>query len=84
MDIKADIKAAHKHCMRNRAELNESSLCGCFYCERIFSPTEITEWIDESLTGMCPYCGIDSLIASASGFELNKEFLHRMNEHWFS
>ena len=83
MVTEVDIKAAHRHCIRNRSELGASGLCGCFYCERIFSPAEITEWIDEGLTGMCPYCGIDSFLASAPGFELSKDFLHRMNEYWF-
>ena len=83
MDIETDIQEAHRHSMRNRKELAESDACGCFYCERTFSPAEITEWIDDGQTAMCPYCGIDSVLASASGFELSKEFLHHMCDYWF-
>ena len=61
--------------MRNRSELGKSETCGCFYCERVFSPAEITEWIGYGETAMRPYCGIDSVLASASGFKLSKRFL---------
>jgi hypothetical protein len=78
-----DLEEAHRHAMRNRGELEKSKACGCFYCERVFSPAGITEWIDDGETAMCPYCGIDAVLASASGFELSKKFLHRMCERWF-
>jgi len=77
------LRAAHRHSMRNRSELKISQSCGCFYCEKVFSPAEIREWIDEDNTALCPYCGIDSVLASSAGFELSREFLKRMNEHWF-
>ena len=69
--------------MRNRSELRNSEACGCFYCEKVFSPTEITDWVDDGETPMCPYCGIDSVLASASGFQLSKHLLQRMNAYWF-
>ena len=83
MDIETDIQEAHKHSMRNRRELAKSETCGCFYCERVFSPAEITEWIDDGETAMCPHCGIDSVLPSASGFKLSKDLLQRMNAYWF-
>ena len=77
------LQQAHDHSFKSRAELEKSELCGCFYCEKTFSPAAIAEWIDDGQTAMCPFCGIDSVIGSASGFELSKDFLHRMNERWF-
>ena len=77
------LRQAHDHSFKTRPELEKSELCGCFYCEKTFSPAAITEWIDDGQTAMCPFCGIDSVIGSASGFELSKDFLHRMNERWF-
>lgn len=75
---------AHKHCVLNRAELERSELCGCFYCMAMFPPTEIRNWIDEEKTALCPHCEIDSVIGSASGYPITKEFLERMHAHWFS
>ncbi len=78
---------AHKHCAMHRDEIEASDLCGCFYCKSIFQPSEIASWIDEldspRKTALCPRCGIDSVIGSASGFPITEEFLWRMYRHWF-
>lgn len=83
MGISPDLELAHKHCLRNCAALEQSDACGCFYCERIFFAVEIDEWTDDEQTALCPHCGIDSVLPSAPGFQLSKEFLHRMHERWF-
>jgi NAD-dependent SIR2 family protein deacetylase len=67
----------------HRAELGKSDLCGCFYCMATFSFSMIQEWIDQEQTALCPECEIDSVIGSASGFPITKEFLERMHAHWF-
>ncbi len=77
------LEAAHKHCSLNRAELQTSSHCGCFYCFAIFGPVDISEWIDEEQTALCPKCGIDSVIGSTSGYPITAEFLHQMHDKWF-
>jgi hypothetical protein len=74
---------AHKHCFKNRDELLRSQTCGCFYCLAIFAPSEVTHWIDEEQTAMCPKCDIDSVIGSASGFSIDAKFLKKMELHWF-
>jgi hypothetical protein len=42
-----DYLRAHGHCRENRAELETSPFCGCFYCFAIYPSTEIAEWVDE-------------------------------------
>lgn len=80
---------AHKHSSKHREEILKSDLCGCFYCEAIFTPFEIEEWVDEDKnnigqTALCPKCSIDSVIGSKSGFPVNdKEFLKEMHKYWF-
>lgn len=75
---------AHKFCTNNREMLKNDSVCGCFYCLRIFSPDEITDWIhDKSETARCPYCGIDSVLPKSAGYTLTKEFLKDMYDYWF-
>lgn len=79
-----ELKAAHCHCTNNYKELQKSKICGCFYCEKIFNPNEITEWIpDSNLTARCPYCDIDSVIGDASGYPITKSFLRAMHKEWF-
>lgn len=41
-----DCELAHEHWSYNRAEVLVSSLCGCFRCLEIFSPADMTSWID--------------------------------------
>ena len=79
-----DVLRAHKHSIRHRAEIEASSICGCFYCLRTFKPEEISEWIDDEQTALCPFCPVDSVIGSASGFPITREFLQRMHDYWFS
>lgn len=79
-----DIITAHEKCSYHRAEIEASQRCGCFYCLYVFPPLEIEEWIDGQQTALCPRCGIDSVIAEASGLPLTEEFLKEMERYWFS
>jgi hypothetical protein len=74
---------AHTHAARHRNEIERSERCGCFYCLETFVPGEIQDWTDEGTTAMCPRCGIDSVLGSASGFSLSRDFLNRMHHYWF-
>lgn len=74
------LKSAYTHSFNNKNELVKSKICGCFGCGKIFKSSEIKSWIqDENLTGLCPYCNIDSLIGDASGYPITEEFLKEMN-----
>lgn len=83
-----DYIKAHNH-IGPRQELMESEICGCFHCCEIFGPDKITEWFGEDEQGieqypMCPECGIDSVIGSASGYPIEYSFLKKMKDFWFS
>jgi hypothetical protein len=81
----SDLTASHKHSTNHRAELEQSTVCGCFFCTRTFSLSEIDEpeWIDDDTTLLCPYCGVDSVIGSAAGYPLTDDFLSAMRKRWF-
>ena len=79
-----DLKAAHDKSSYHRSEIESSKVCGCFYCLHVFLPSDIEEWIDGKQTALCPRCGIDSVIAEASGLPLTEEFLKEMEQYWFS
>ncbi len=82
-DASPDLDQAHKHCTKNRNELAQSSVCGCFYCLQIYDPREIAEWVDEGMTAICAKCPVDSVLGSASGYPIRKDFLAKMHERWF-
>ena len=83
----------HDLSSNNRASLSSASQAGCFFCERIFDPIEITEWArsgpkgSESNDAICP-CGIDSVLSSndleKAGYQLTKELLSEMYSYWFT
>lgn len=81
--MKINFSDAHKHSSFHKEEILNSKICGCFCCKNIYSPSEITEWIDKGKTALCPKCGIDSVIGSNSGININEKFLSQMNEIWF-
>jgi len=76
--------AAHKHASRHRAEIEVSARCGCFFCFRTFPNADIRAWIDAKQTALCPRCGVDSVIGSASNHRLDDAFLRRMHQHFFA
>ena len=79
-----EIIVAHKHSIRHRDELKSSDICGCFYCLDTFDYRTISSWADGGDTAICPRCGIDSVIGSASGYPAGDvDFLRAMRAHWF-
>jgi hypothetical protein len=86
------LEAAHHHAIRNQKEIENSEACGCFYCLKTFTKSEIQEWTDWScdtdehphtLTAICPFCCVDSVIGDKSGLPLTPEFLSQMKRRWF-
>lgn len=75
---------AHKHCRKNRKEISDSDFCGCFYCLDIYPSEDVKSWCDKKgPTALCPKCGIDSVIGTASGFLVTKDLLEKMQKYWF-
>jgi hypothetical protein len=74
---------AHKKSFRNRKEIETGKKAGCFYCLKIFPIADITEWVDDGQTPLCPYCGIDSVLSDKSGYKLDEDFLRQMRVHFF-
>lgn len=85
-----DLEMAHSCSDHHREQILASESCGCFYCLRLFAPQKIVEWIDErgrgdkGKTALCSKCGIDSVIGSASGYAITRNFLTEMKRYWFS
>ena len=75
---------AHKHASKHRAEVEASPRCGCFFCFRTFPPSSIKAWTESEQTALCPSCGVDSVIGSASSYRLDDVFLRKMHGQFFS
>lgn len=86
----ASLLHAHEHSSLHAEEIKRSSVCGCFSCLRTYPPSEILTWVDDKrtdgrtgLTAVCPYCSVDSVIGSASGYPITEQFLSDMKCRWF-
>lgn len=84
MDYKTYDKA-REFARYNRRALRRDSLCGCYFCLRIYNPKEIVEWCAEKcrgrgVTAVCPHCGVDAVISESVGYPLTEEFLRGMHE----
>jgi hypothetical protein len=75
----------HRHTHGNRAELEASEACGCLACERIYFPDEVQRWLVDRAgeTAVCPHCGIDAVVGSASGIPITPSVLARAHARWF-
>jgi hypothetical protein len=82
LDREREASRLHRHTRANRMELEASEVCGCIACERIYFPSEIVRWVDEE-TAMCPHCGADAVVGSASGIPIMPGVLRRAHERWF-
>ena len=45
--VTEDHISAHEWSSYHRETLKESAACGCFYCLKVFPPSEIEDWTDE-------------------------------------
>jgi hypothetical protein len=82
MDREREASRLHRHTRANRMELEESEVCGCIACERIYFPSEIVRWLEDG-TALCPHCGADAVVGSASGIPIMPGVLRRAHERWF-
>lgn len=89
--IDSELERLHYLSSRHEQAIKNSSVCGCFFCAKMFQPNEIKEWyperrigkLDESKTALCPHCGIDSVLPENIGCQLTVGLLEEMREHWF-
>ena len=83
MSINNRLEAAHRHCTANETELRQSKVAGCFYCTSVFPATEVTRFLENERTALCPECMIDSVLGDASGFPISPPFLAERHQYWF-
>jgi Zn finger protein HypA/HybF involved in hydrogenase expression len=82
-DFMRAIEEASRHSIYNKRKLEKSTECACYHCLKVFKPDEVTSWIDDGRTALCPYCNSDSVLGDASDYVLDKETLEKLNKYWF-
>jgi len=83
----SNLKAAHEASFANEKQIKNSQTCGCFFCLNKYPSKQVVDWVNEeqkARTGICPECGIDSVLGDASGYPVSEEaFLQQMQEFFF-
>ncbi len=74
---------AHIASAKNKEQVKESTVCGCFRCLSVFPASEVERFLSDG-TAICPHCGVDAVLGEKSGFPITKEFLEHMKTVWFS
>jgi len=69
-----------KESMKNRQAITESEKVGCYFCIEAFDSKEVTEFCDNGETGLCPKCGVDSLLPN----QTDTKTLANLCEKWFT
>jgi hypothetical protein len=90
---RADLESIHHYSARHRDLLQRSDRAGCFYCQGMFAPSEVVDWVDgiqpdtgdtaEGVTALCPRCGIDAVLPSAAPIALSPTLLAAMHCYFF-
>ena len=77
-----DYIVAHKFVSNHKDDIAKSTHCRCLYCLKVFEPKEISEWISNEKTALCPYCSIDSVVGDAS-FKIDDALADKIKRYWF-
>lgn len=70
---------AHDAATHNRAALQQSDACSCYYCLSVYDAKELREWIDGGTTALCGVCGVDAVIPGL----VAEEELKVLQFYWF-
>ena len=73
------IEEATRIAWKNRSKIKEDTVCSCYYCLSKYDGGEISEYLDNEQTAVCPKCGIDSVIPE----DVDEEILMDVNEKYF-
>ena len=68
----------------NRDEIEKSGHIQCAGCGRKMQPSDITEYIDDGKTAVCPYCGTDALLGDGAGQTLTDFRIRAVHNHYFT
>lgn len=61
----------------NAEDIKKSSKCGCFFCLSVQDSSDVVEFVDNGDTGLCPRCGIDSLLPNVTDMKVLKDRCER-------
>lgn len=77
------LKKLHAHSSHNKVLILVSDRCVCFHCQAMMDHGEITEYVDNGQTALCPKCGVDAILPDSIEETIDSQTLKDMQEYWF-
>ena len=53
---------ATKMSFKNAHLIDDDTVCSCYCCCTNYKGSEITEFVDDGKTAICPVCGVDAVL----------------------
>lgn len=72
----------HSQTFKNRDILQEANDCVCVNCSEEFKVEEISDWLDNKQTAVCPHCHVDAVLPKTE--TLTTEKLKELHYLWFT
>lgn len=72
---------AYDHTTNHADEVKRSKFCSCLSCGSTFTPDNITRWVDDDQTPVCPRCSVDMVFGHDIGIPTDKEAIAAMSDY---
>ena len=79
------LKQIYSHSKNNYTQVKNGKVCGCFCCQKIFDANKVKNYLNDSLkTAICPFCGVDAVVAQTDKIIIDAKILCELNKKYFN
>ena len=82
MTESTNLRQAYEHSRSNRRFMVSGADCHCFHCLHAFSAEQISDWVDNGETALCPNCGVDAVLSGQADC-LSEELIGELHAAYF-
>lgn len=81
------LEALHAICLtstHNSERIQSSVKCACYNCGKTFLSARVVDYVEDAWgsSGICPHCGLTTVIGDAQEFDLTPALRLRLRAHW--
>jgi len=67
--------------MGNWDVVSESTICGCFECGHILTPSLIVDYDECDDAAICPHCGATAILTDKQGYTITEDYLKALKQY---
>ena len=82
-ETKLLLEKLHTYSTNNKRNIALSNQCFCFHCKACMDRSEITDYLDDGQTALCPRCGVDAILPDSIDESIDEDIIAQMHEYWF-